>query len=131
MIVAPAALKNAMAKAMSSMNDLSVKTPNVEGHRAPVCIVCNCLCDTSTLCWVDRKILSEKRMYLRGPEDTPASVRDFYTYTGNGNDSFMDVLLLSPHASSKIITRDDDDLRARRNCFSCCRLCLDHLSKAW
>eukprot|EP00978_Attheya_sp_CCMP212_P008198 scaffold19175_cov67-Attheya_sp.AAC.4 len=108
MLVTASALKVAMAKAMTSVNDLSIKSADTGGHRAPVCIVCNNLCDTLTLCWIERKTIYIKRTLLYGPV-LPASVREFYTaYKGNGHHESMDGLLLSPHALWKKVKRSKD-----------------------
>eukprot|EP00978_Attheya_sp_CCMP212_P029127 scaffold102515_cov63-Attheya_sp.AAC.4 len=130
MIVIAAALKVATIKAMTSMNDLSVKSADSGGHRAPVCIVYNSLCDSLTLRWIKRSTLYEQRLFLTGPV-LPTAVREFYTYRGNGHAIFMDGLLLSPHASTQTVKSSEDDERARADCFSSCKLCFDHLSKAW
>ena len=130
MLVTDSALKVAMAKAMTSVNNLSIKSADTGGHRAPVCIVCNSICDTLTLAWIERKTISHKRLLLIGPI-LPTSVREFYTYKGNGQLKFMDGLLLSPHASWKAVKRSTDNDRDAVDCFSCCKMCLDHLSKAW
>jgi hypothetical protein len=124
MIVTNASIQAALTKTMQSVNDLSIKSSN-GSYKAPVCIVCNCLCDSKMKTWISRKLLYDSRKRLYGKDSLPADIRKCYIYTGRGSASWMDATLLSPYASHKQVL-----LRTRHHRidkYSCCRICLKEL----
>jgi hypothetical protein len=123
MIVSPDEVRAAMHRAMASVNGLSIQSDDGRGHTSPVCIICNCLCDSSSLRWISRTLLVTKAVCLQGPESIPADVRGFYSYTKKGLNDTMKTLLLSPHASH----REAVEHRTAIFSFSSCKRCLEHL----
>eukprot|EP00978_Attheya_sp_CCMP212_P025449 scaffold81840_cov34-Attheya_sp.AAC.1 len=122
MIVSPDEVSAAMQRAMASVNGLSIQSNDGTGHTSPVCIICNCLCDSSSLRWISRELLIQKAVCLHGPESLPVAARGYYSYTKEGMIHTMEPLLLSPHASY----RGTKDGRNLVHTFSNCKGCLEH-----
>eukprot|EP00978_Attheya_sp_CCMP212_P039065 scaffold199801_cov53-Attheya_sp.AAC.1 len=95
-----AAITLALNRTIQSVNELTINNSNGT-HKAPVCIVCNCLCKKKMLSWVLRKRLFDSRVSLVGEESLDDDVRKLYKYTGRGSTVWMDKVLLSPYASHK------------------------------
>jgi hypothetical protein len=129
MFVTPEKVDASMKRAMTSVKNLSMYSQATGGFSAPVCIICNCLCNSTTLRWISRRAVFEKKLYLTGPLSIPSSVRAFYMYKGAGRQAFMNMCLLSPHATMKTCQSSCREERMRCTSFSCCRLCEESLSK--
>ena len=127
MIVTGDAVDAALKRAMTSVKNLSIFSEATGGFSAPICIICNCLCDSHTLCWINKRAIFEKREFLQGPISIPTQVRDFYMYRGEGRQMFMNSLLLSPHATMKKSVSSIPE-RPPIISFSCCKLCHEHVS---
>jgi hypothetical protein len=127
MIVTGEDVDAALKRAMTSVKNLSIHCEATGGFSAPVCIICNCLCDSRTLCWIERRAIFDNRMYLEGPASMPAQVRAFYMYRGEERQTFMNNILLSPNATMK---KNESSVaeRPRIVTFSCCKLCQEHIS---
>jgi hypothetical protein len=126
MIVTSEDVDAALNRAMTSVKNLSICSEATGGFSAPVCIICNCLCDSRTLCWIERRAIFDNRMYLKGPASMPEQVRAFYRYRGEERQTFMNNTLLSPHATMKKSESSVAE-RPRIISFSCCKLCHEHI----
>jgi hypothetical protein len=130
-IVTPEKADAALKRAMTSVKNLSMYSETTGGFSAPVCIVCNCLCDSDTLCWISRRAVFEKCKLLEGPTSVPAAVRAFYRYNRVGRQAFMNRCLLSPHATMKTVASSSSSSVERDRCisFSCCAFCEESMCK--
>eukprot|EP00978_Attheya_sp_CCMP212_P032425 scaffold126494_cov34-Attheya_sp.AAC.2 len=88
MIVTTAAITLALERTIQSVNELTINSNGT--HKAPVCIVCNCLCKKKMVSWVSRKQLFDSRVSLVGAESLDDDIRNLYKYTGRGSTVWMD-----------------------------------------
>jgi hypothetical protein len=114
-------------KTIQSINDLSIYSTTNDSYKAPICIVCNCLCNSKMMGWISRKLLCDRRDRLKGDDSLPPDIRKLYTYTGRGSKSWMDNILLSPYASHKQVKGKNG--RNRMDRYSCCVICRKDLEK--
>ncbi len=94
MIVTKAAITLALERTIQSVNELTINNSNGT-HKAPVCIVCNCLCNKKMLSWVSRKRLYDSCVSLEGDESLDDNIHKLYKYIGRGSVVWMNKVLLS------------------------------------
>jgi hypothetical protein len=76
-IITPEKADAALKRAMTSVKNLSMYYEATGGFSSPVCIICNCLCNSDILCWISRRVVFEKSRLLEGPTLVPTAMRAF------------------------------------------------------